>query len=230
MTWDTVDPLWAILAYPDRLGNRWSAEEFFATGEDQVGEYFAALEELDLAPRRRERALDFGCGAGRLTQALAHRFDRVDGVDVATSMVDLARHYNADPERVFFHLNERADLGAFAEGSYDFILSIVVFQHMSNDLKTGYLREFVRVLAPGGVALFTVPSHADLSPVGVLRRLPNSVRTSTGGAATATTPSWSFTPTGGARWNETSRRRAGACSPCSPMTPQVPPSCRTCTS
>jgi ubiquinone/menaquinone biosynthesis C-methylase UbiE len=102
---------------------------------------------------RMSRALDFGCGAGRLTQALATRFDRVDGVDVATSMVDLARRHNTHPDRVAFHLNERPDLRALEDGSYDFILSIVVFQHMSNDLKAGYLREFVRVLAPGGVAV-----------------------------------------------------------------------------
>jgi SAM-dependent methyltransferase len=172
----TVDPLWAILAYPERLGNRWSPEEFFATGEAQVGAYFTALDELDVAPPGRGRALDFGCGAGRLTQALATRFDRVDGVDVATSMVDLARRHNTHPDRVAFHLNERPDLRALEDGSYDFILSIVVFQHMSNDLKAGYLREFVRVLAPGGVAMFTVPSHADLSPIGILRRLPNPVQ------------------------------------------------------
>ncbi len=172
----TVDPLWAILAFPDRLGNRWTAEEFFATGETQVGEYLAVLDQLGVGPAHRVRALDFGCGAGRLTQALGHHFERVDGVDVAASMVELARQHNPHPDRITFHLNERPDLGMFDDGCFDAVLSIVVFQHMSNELKAGYLREFVRVLAPGGVAVFTVPSHADLSPVGIVRRLPNPVQ------------------------------------------------------
>lgn len=171
-----VDPLWAILAYPERLGNRWTAEAFFSTGEAQVDAYFAALDTLGVSPGRTESALDFGCGAGRLTRALGRRFTRVDGVDVAASMVEVARRYNTEPDRIVYHLNERPDLGAFDDGTFDFILSIVVFQHMSNELKAAYLREFVRVLAPGGIAMFTVPSHANRSPVGILRRLPNPVQ------------------------------------------------------
>ncbi len=177
--WDDlgqVDPLWAILAYPDRHGNRWTTDEFFATGERQVGEYFGILDEVAASPAKAERALDFGCGAGRLTRALMHRFEHVDGVDVAASMIDLARRLNPNPDRVRFHLNERPDLRLIEDDSVDFVVSIVVLQHMSNALKAGYLREFVRVLAPGGIAMFTVPSHADLSPVGIVRRLPNPVQ------------------------------------------------------
>ncbi|MET0930130.1 MAG: class I SAM-dependent methyltransferase, partial [Aeromicrobium sp.] len=49
-------------------------------------------------------------------------------------------------------------------------------QHMNNSLKESYLREFFRVLRPGGVALFTVPSHADLSVSGLARRMPNALQ------------------------------------------------------
>ena len=129
-----------------------------------------------MAPARHVRALDFGCGAGRLTRALAGRFVHADGVDVAPSMIELAQKFHADDPRVAFHLNEKADLGLFADNTFDFLVSIVVFQHMSNDLKAAYLREFVRVLRPGGIAMFTVPSHADLSPIGIVRRLPNPIQ------------------------------------------------------
>lgn len=177
--WDDLgatDPLWAILAYPDRHGNKWTPEEFFATGEEWLGGYFDILDGLGMAPARHVRALDFGCGAGRLTRALAGRFVHADGVDVAPSMIELAQKFHADDPRVAFHLNEKADLGLFADNTFDFLVSIVVFQHMSNDLKAAYLREFVRVLRPGGIAMFTVPSHADLSPIGVVRRLPNPIQ------------------------------------------------------
>ena len=56
---------------------------------------FRQLEDLGVTVSRG-RALDFGCGAGRLTRALAARFESVVGVDVADAMLDKARALNAD--------------------------------------------------------------------------------------------------------------------------------------
>ncbi|MDN5715807.1 MAG: methyltransferase domain-containing protein [Janibacter sp.] len=177
--WDGLgraDPFWAILAYPNRLGGGWQGheEDFFASGEDAVNEIMAALRHHSAFPSRTDRALDFGCGAGRLTQALAQHFDHVDGVDVASSMVDLARQHNRRGDNVDYHLNVAPDLGLFPADTFDFLLSIIVLQHIPNALKVRYLTEFVRVLRPGGVAAFTVPSHGDWSIEGAVRRLPNS--------------------------------------------------------
>ena len=90
--WDTfgrTDPFWAILTDPSRRGNKWDPASFFATGRDEVAAHMAEATRLGV-PQARRRALDFGCGAGRLTQALADHFDAVVGVDVAPSMVALA--------------------------------------------------------------------------------------------------------------------------------------------
>jgi SAM-dependent methyltransferase len=121
--WDTFgkqDPFWAILTDPERRGNRWSPEEFFETGRVEIAELMANAERLAV-PRRWQRALDFGCGAGRLTQALGDRFASVVGVDVAPSMIALARAHNRQPHRCD-------------------------------------LREFLRLLAPGGYLSFDLPS------------------------------------------------------------------------
>lgn len=177
--WDSlgsVDPLWAILAYPEQHQNRWDEGEFFATGQRAVDEVLALLKRLGHGPQQHERALDFGCGAGRLTRALGNHFDRVDGVDIAASMIELAGSKNPSPERVQFHLNEAADLSLFDDARFDLVLSIIVLQHIPNEFKTTYLAEFMRVLRPGGVAVFTVPSHADWSPTGIARRLPNRLQ------------------------------------------------------
>jgi len=177
--WDGLgkaDPLWAILARPERHGGRWRGAEatFFATGRAEVDEVLADLDRLGLRPPRIDRALDFGCGIGRLTQALALHCAAVDGVDVAASMIDLARVHNPFPDRVRYHLNEAADLLLFDDNSFDFVLSIIVLQHIPNPLKHGYLADFIRVLKPGGVAAFTVPSHGDWTLEGIVRRVPNS--------------------------------------------------------
>lgn len=177
--WDGLgrtDPLWAILAYPERLGGGWEGDEdaFFDSGRRAVDEVLATLDGHGLRPDRSARALDFGCGVGRLTQGLARHYEHVDGVDVAASMIELAEAHNAAPEKISYHLNEAADLRLFEDASFDLILSIIVLQHIPNRLKRTYLSEFVRLLRPGGVAALTIPSHGDFTVEGIVRRLPNS--------------------------------------------------------
>jgi SAM-dependent methyltransferase len=105
---------------------------------------------------RRDLALDFGCGVGRLTQALAAHFQRVVGVDVAPSMVEAADRYNRFPERVSYAVNLRPDLAPFAEDSFDFVISLITLQHMPPSLALGYVAEMLRVLRPGGAAVLQV--------------------------------------------------------------------------
>ncbi len=161
------DPLWAILAFPDKRGGGWDLEEFFATGRANVSEVLRMLADRGIAIERG-RALDFGCGVGRLTQALAEHFDSCDGVDLASSMIERARALNRNGERVRFHQNDASDLRLFGDGSFDFVLSLIVLQHMKPELMQGYMREFVRILRPGGVAFFNVPESFFVSEVEAL--------------------------------------------------------------
>lgn len=153
------DPFWAILAEDAKKGNRWNPEEFFATGRGEIAGVLAYAGDLGLTIRRG-RALDFGCGVGRLTQALADHFDNATGVDIAPTMLDQARSFNRHGTRVEYILNRRPDLSVFADGSFDFVYSNIVLQHMPARYARRYIREFLRVLAPGGIALFQVPSEA----------------------------------------------------------------------
>lgn len=50
-------------------------------------------------------------------------------------------------------------LRLFDAGSFAFIISNIVLQHVQPSLATEYLREFLRILAPGGVLIFQLPSH-----------------------------------------------------------------------
>ncbi|KAA0256336.1 methyltransferase domain-containing protein [Acidobacteria bacterium ACD] len=160
-SWDAFgreDPLWAILTLPGKRNRRWDPEEFFQTGVEEVGRVLSLLESLGL-PASRRRALDFGCGVGRLTQALARAFCEVDGVDVARSMVELAERFNRHGGRCRFHLNAEPDLGLFPDGAFDLVYSSYVLQHVPPGLARGYVKEFLRVLSPGGVALFQLPAE-----------------------------------------------------------------------
>ena len=152
------DPLWAILSDPSRRGGRWELDEFLQTGEDEIAGVVADLVATGIAVPTG-RALDFGCGVGRLTQALAARFHRCDGVDIATSMITEARRINRFGDRVRYHVNAEPDLSLFAGQSFDLVLSFIVLQHMEPGYAARYLSEFIRVLKVGGIAVFQLPTR-----------------------------------------------------------------------
>ena len=163
--WQTLgrdDPLWAVLSHADKRGGRWDPEAFLATGEVEVDVQLAALAAAGL-PRGRGLALDFGCGAGRLSRAMARHFPRVIGIDVSSSMIDAARRLNADVPNVEFRENASPRIERIADASVDFVFSHITLQHIPGSLAAGYVSEFFRVLAPGGVAAFQFIDDADAS-------------------------------------------------------------------
>ena len=158
--WDRLgreDPLWAIVSVPDKRGGGWNPSEFFRTGEERVAEVLEVVRSRGISIRPGT-ALDFGCGVGRLTQALAEEFEHVVGVDVSPAMVDGARRYNLQGDRVRYLLNASPDLRQFESGAFSFVLADIVLQHIPPRLTLGYVAEFVRVLGPAGVAAFQLPS------------------------------------------------------------------------
>lgn len=155
-TWDALgrgDALSAIYGWPERRD--WRVDEFLATGEREIDDFLARAEALGL-PARREAALDFGCGVGRLTQALAARFDLAVGVDVAPSMIEAAERLNSFGERCRYVLNEQPSL-PFDGGAFDLVYSNLVLQHMPTALGRAFVAELARVLRGGGLLAFQVP-------------------------------------------------------------------------
>src|ERR1700741_5325108 len=145
------DPLWAGYVDADKRGGRWEPEQFLATGGADVAASAAWLSELGAGPRWG-RVLDFGCGAGRLTQALAEHADEVVGVDGSPPMLEQARQLAAS-RLCTFVLNESQALSQYPADSFDLVYSELVLQHLPEPVIDGYLAEFIRVLRPGGVAL-----------------------------------------------------------------------------
>jgi 2-polyprenyl-3-methyl-5-hydroxy-6-metoxy-1,4-benzoquinol methylase len=160
--WDTfgrIDPLWSILADPLKKGNKWKLYEFFKTGEKAVSSIMDYIKSIKI-DLNKEKALDFGCGIGRLTQALANYFDQVYGIDIAPSMIRLANKYNKYRNICQYLLNERADLALFSADTFDFIYSVLTLQHMEPKL---------RILKPNGLIVFQLLSEPN--PKNSLQRL-----------------------------------------------------------
>ena len=157
-----IDPLWAILSDPEKHDGQWDLDDFMASGRREA----TALMERATAlgyPSQRTAALDFGCGVGRVTQALATYFDRCVGVDVAVSMVERATELARDAANCSFVVNTADDLRMFGNGTFNFVYSSLVLQHVGSSAHARrYIAEFVRVLRPGGLGVFQVPSHIPL--------------------------------------------------------------------
>ena len=148
------DALGAILTDATRAGGKWDIAEFMATGDAEVEIVMNHLARIGEVPDRDGEALDFGCGVGRLTQSLARRFAHCVGLDIAPQMIEQAVALNRYAHcRYMVHSDTRLP---FADECFSFIYSNIVLQHVPARFSEQYLREFVRVLAPGGVLVFGV--------------------------------------------------------------------------
>lgn len=95
------------------------------------------------------RALDFGCGGGRLLPLLKEFAAEVYGVDRTTACLDLARTQNIIPaERLILW---RDGPLPFADGFFDLVLCVYVL--LTSEALDTFLDEIARVCARGGLAV-----------------------------------------------------------------------------
>jgi SAM-dependent methyltransferase len=151
--------------YVATLKDNWSDEEFFASGEQTVAEEILTdmgniCQEKD---PKQMRVVEIGCGAGRITRALARLFGEVHGVDVSGEMVAQARQALNQTPNAFVYQNNGMDLSVIPPGLYDFAFSTIVFQHIpSREVIYNYVREVHRLLRPGALFKFQVQGDASL--------------------------------------------------------------------
>jgi SAM-dependent methyltransferase len=164
-----ADPLWAVLVSPEHRHGRWDVDRFLTTGRAEIEAVLGHLARLGVTPGTGD-ALDFGCGAGRLSAALHPYFDRVVGVDISPTMLARAREL-VPAHGVELVLNERPDLSRWPDASFDLTYSSLVLQHLPTALALGYLRELVRVLRPGGVLVAQLATTPDRSVRGRIAKV-----------------------------------------------------------
>ena len=101
--------------------------------------------------------LELGCGPGRMTAALATRFEHVVAVDVSPAMLARAREAVGAPNVEFREVSGEGLAGA-ADGSFDVAVCYLVLQHLPTRRLVGaYVAELGRVLRPGGEAFVQLP-------------------------------------------------------------------------
>lgn len=138
----------------------WDYEDFMATGEADVKRFVDPfLERYGVA--RLGSILELGCGIGRMTLALAARFDRVDAFDVSDEMIERARTLHKDKSNIRFQVCNGRDLKSCPSLAYDMVFSYIVLQHIPDpEIIYNYCREFGRLLKSNGVFLFQVANNS----------------------------------------------------------------------
>ncbi len=161
--WDSLarlDPLWAICSRDDARNGRWDLDAFFASGADEIAAVFSHRE---ARPGRFTTALDFGCGAGRIVRALSTRFELCYGVDSSAEMIRLAKEFNRDFKNCVFEHKSYPLLAEIRSDSIDFAYSSFVLQHLASEREVlDYLREFARIVRPGGTIVVQLPEPLPL--------------------------------------------------------------------
>lgn len=171
--WDELarrDAMWAVLTEPGKENGAWNEQEFYKTGEADFGHVLAVLKRYDV-DITCEKALDFGCGLGRLTAALATQFNAVDAIDISAEMIARAKRLREWPRSVAFYQSSDTSLHLLGADSYDFILSLIAIQHVPQENALKYIASFCRLLKPGGVAYLQMTTFLDPQSKSALAKL-----------------------------------------------------------
>ncbi len=127
-------------------------DEFFATAADVVRTLEAALKRLPAGDRRERKALEIGCGPGRLMRPMSWNFGEIHGVDVSDEMIRLATEKLANVPNAFPIATDGASVSCYADEFFDFVYSYAVFQHIpSPAVVFSYLTQARRVMKTGGI-------------------------------------------------------------------------------
>lgn len=125
--------------------------DFFQTGEQYVERIWQEITDNFQTDFQPQRALDFGCGVGRITLPIARRCEKTVGIDISEAMLREARQ-NAekfDLKNIDFVKGDN-DLTKVT-GGFDFIHSFIVFQHIKPKIGEAIFKKFVQMLANDGI-------------------------------------------------------------------------------
>jgi 2-polyprenyl-3-methyl-5-hydroxy-6-metoxy-1,4-benzoquinol methylase len=148
-------------------------ERFYESGEKNIAKILSRVDAAGVI-LEQNKALDFGCGMGRLTSALANRFKQTWGTDISQTMIDMANSTVGSASCEFEVLTEPG-LTSFESNQFDFVISLLVLQHVEPAQQSMSVKELLRVLKPGGVLVVQVPHAPAWSLLGTRLRIMRSL-------------------------------------------------------
>ena len=158
-----TEPHWSVLSSETVRSNNISKDSeitFFETGRESAEILFGTLTRNGIDPNSYTTCLEYGCGLGRVTHALATRFHKVFGYDISRSHLRCARKY-LDKSNIsnvtLQHVLGVRDIQDLPK--VDLVYSVIVLQHNPPPIINLIVRELIKCLSPGGVAFFQIPTY-----------------------------------------------------------------------
>ena len=148
------DPYFGVItseAYRGKELDAGTLNAFYRSGQTHI-DVILKIAKRQFSFEPHGRALDFGCGVGRVTCALAPHFSEVVGLDISAGMLAKAKaHSDQSGLRNIRYLNTSAGY-VIPENDFDFVHSYIVLQHMEIPLGEKAFRQMVRGLRNSGFA------------------------------------------------------------------------------
>jgi SAM-dependent methyltransferase len=148
-----IDPYFAVLSNDKYKSANIDSEaklDFFASGVSHVNKVLAVLKNsYGFVPIGT--ALDFGCGVGRITRALAPHFEHVVGLDVAPRMLEEAKKDALMSGLTNIEYDISLNDERLRPEIYDFVHSYIVLQHIPTRMGENIIRILLHSIKIGGV-------------------------------------------------------------------------------
>jgi tRNA/tmRNA/rRNA uracil-C5-methylase (TrmA/RlmC/RlmD family) len=153
------DPYYGVLTQQRYTYKSWTDDakiEFFSTGERYVDSIQETVRQHFDPVFRPSRALDFGCGVGRLVVPLARFCGSVVGVDVSESMLTVAEKNAREQGLLNVTFVKGDDTLSRVSGKFEFVHSFIVFQHIPPRRGIVIFRRLIDLLEEDGIGVLHV--------------------------------------------------------------------------
>ena len=119
---------------------------------DQIDRHWQC-DECDRRPLAGKTALDVGCGAGLLAEALARLGASVTGIDASPEVIAVAREHSI---KSGLEIDYRSGDVQQLDGRFDLVTSMEVVEHVSDPAL--FMQALSKRLAPGGLLVLSTPN------------------------------------------------------------------------
>lgn len=181
--WGKNDPYFAVLTGPQYRSGNLTPErkrEFFQLGEERFKGILEACLRIEPGFQPR-RALEFGCGVGRLLLPMARICEQAVGVDISDSMLMQAAINCAEQGVRNITLLRSDDSLSLVHGQFDLIISYLVLQHIPVKRGQAIFSRLLEFVEEGGIAAIDVTyartGYCRVYDAEALRPLKRALRT-----------------------------------------------------
>ncbi len=160
------EPHWSVLTTEEFKQTNLAAnhERFYASGNGNAGQFLHFLGRNGCFPDgvADKTVLEYGCGVGRVTHALAQHFGRVYACDISAPHLALAKQWTDGlglTNLTFTQIQRPQDVLALPK--VHAVYTVIVLQHNPPPVIRMILQGLLSALLPGGVALFQVTTYRE---------------------------------------------------------------------